>query len=166
MTGPELIQEYARYQARSDNALDALLTSVRAYAMSVTADEDLSQEVVTLCWRFLHQYKPEKGTFASWTRTIIDNARKMRYRRGGNMVPVTDDFLTDLDHQAVEHQRPTPELLRELLLHGPEQTRELVSIALSTGDLYSAGKLLGLTPNQVLHKRRLMQKFVREISAA
>jgi hypothetical protein len=33
-------------------------------------------------------------------------------------------------------------------------------VALSTGDLYAAGKLLGLTPNQVVHKRRLIRKFL------
>lgn len=168
MTGPELIAAFSEYQTQSETALDALLRAVRAYAMSITANEDLSQEVCTLVWRKLHQFKPERGTFASWVRTIVDNCRKMRTRNQSSqrMVPVTDDFLSDLDRQAHDWQRPTPEVLQQLLLHGPEQTRELVSVALTTGDLYSAGKLLGLTSNQVLHKRRLMQKFVREISAA
>lgn len=167
MTGSELIRVYADYQAQNDAALDELLRAVRAYAMAVSGDEDVAQEACTLVWRKLHQFDGSRGTFASWVRTITDNCRRMRSRNKAerSMVSVTEDFLADLDHRYSDPMTRTPELLRDLLLHGPEQTRELVSLACSTGDLYEAGALLGLTPNQVAHKRRVLRNFVAGKSA-
>lgn len=166
MSGAELIAIHAAYREQSESALDSLLTGVRKYAMAITGDEDLAQEAATLIWRKLHQFNPERGTFASWVRTIVSNCRRMRARNKAdrNTISVTEDFLSDLDHRLADQTVRTPELLRELLLHGPPQARELLSTALAsrTGDLYQAGKLLGLTTNQVAHKRRLLKKYVQE----
>jgi RNA polymerase sigma factor (sigma-70 family) len=162
MTGAELIAEYADYRNRADDAETRLFRAVRAYAMSVTRDEDLAQEATMLVFRFLGQYNDERGSFASWVRTIIDNCRRQRHRdRDNHLVPVTDDFLADLDHQMGDQATRTPELLRELLLHGPPQARQLLSTALAarTGSLHEAGKLLGLTRQQVDYQRRLLKNF-------
>jgi len=166
MTGSDLIDIYRTYEAQSDEALDTLLRAVRAYAMAITGDEDLSQEVSLLVWRKLHLYNPEKGSFAGWTRTIITNCRRMQNRNqmASLTVPVTDDHLVDLAHRSGNGQKPTNPVLRDLLLHGPKQTRELLSLACSTGDITQAGKLLGLTANQIRHQRRILKKYVAQKS--
>jgi DNA-directed RNA polymerase specialized sigma24 family protein len=170
MTGSELIAAYSEYQTQSDNALDTLLYKVRAYAMSITGDDDTSQEVVTRVWRSLPRYSPEKGNFAGWVRTISQNcARRYRAVTHQRTTAVSDEFLADLLHEQSKENgaaiRSTR--LRDLLLDPDldDDLVQLLSTAMSAStDLYAAGAILQLSQNQVTHKIRRLRKFVAEKS--
>jgi len=147
VTGSRLIDAYADHVAGA-LPLDDLLAAVRRYALAVTSDEDVAQATAMHVWLHLADYDPARGSFPGWVRVIAQTIQERH--RDTDHIPVADDFLDDLASQN-EPEPPMPDRLRDLLLHGPD--RELIDTALTNGvGLFDAGRLLGLTANQVRHK--------------
>lgn len=165
MTGAELITAYSDYQIQSDEGtLTHLLATTRAYALSLTRDEDVAQSVMLNVWQSLGTYDSAKGNFAGWVRTITQNERN-RYKRltEVNTMQVDPAMVEVLSEDAQdEWEHKMSDLLRPVLMSGPEP--ELIDLAINGVAIWEAGRLLGLSENQIRHKIRKLKKFVQENS--
>lgn len=135
-----------------DGDLDALLASIRTYALRRSKDDDVAQATAITIWRKLDQYDPGRGSFAAWVSVITRNAITDAKRRDGKLVP-TEDAL--LEAPSLE-PGCSPSRLREVV--ADDTCPELVELLLAGHTISSAAKRLGLTYAQAMSRLKIIKK--------
>jgi RNA polymerase sigma factor (sigma-70 family) len=166
VTGADLILRHNEYVASGSTALDPLLDAVRRYAAAIVRDEDLVQTIVVKVWQNLDRFKPQKGSFAGWVRTIASRAQTDAHRANGRAYATDPDAIAAM---AEKHRRDEPEPAPmddriAALLRGPDQ--EMLKLMLAGCDTREAGRRMGLTANQADYRWALLKERAQNISGA
>ena len=105
---------------------------IRKKLSSYHEAEDLTQEIMAVCYRNFEKYDPEKAALGTWIYVIMNNRLKNYYRDKKNLVSLDDEeaFLEIASEEVLEEAVLLEEqrrILMETIEHLSEREQKIVT---------------------------------------